>query len=299
VFLFLSLLLAMACVLPGSAKVLAHPKMRKSAAHFRIPWPGYRLIGVAELAGGATAIKVPVPQPKRDHVRRPDHPAGGQQPGRVMREQLVTGQDVHHQPDGGQQAHHSDKRDDQAGDDPQPSSLPVDPARVPGEISTASSASSTTGTTQAGCTRYRPGSATCRPATTMIALATGHQCSPRSAAGAIPAAGWRAGFRHVAILHDDRAEREPGPSCPGDLPSAVRAARWGQSRAHENKRQAQCPDRSGFGRARRLARDPAPARRSRGHGTSAAQHPAGLTKVRAAVDGADRRPVSGAGDDDG
>jgi hypothetical protein len=101
--------------------------------------------------------------------------------------------------------------------------------RVPGEISTASGAS-TTGTTQAGCTRYRPGSATCRPATAMIALATGHQCSPRSAAGAIPAAGWRAGFRHVAILHNDRAEREPGPSCPGDLPSAVRAARWGQSR---------------------------------------------------------------------
>ena len=166
--------------------------------------------------------------------------------------------------------------------------------RVPGEISTASGAS-TTGTTQAGCTRYRPGSATCRPATAMIALATGHQCSPRSAAGAIPAAGWRAGFRHVAILQNDGAEREPGPSCPGALPSAVRAARWGQSRAHENKRQAQCPDRSGFGRARRLARDPAPARRSRGHGTSAARHPAGLTKVHAAVDGAGRRLVSGFG----
>lgn len=36
-----------------------------------------------------------------------------------------------------------------------------------------------------------------------------------------------------------------------------------------------------------------------GEATTAAQHPAGLTKVHAAVDGADRRPVSGAGDDDG
>jgi hypothetical protein len=145
----------------------------------------------------ATAIKVPVPQPKRDPVRRPDHTAGGQQPGRVMREQLVTGQDVHHQPDGGQQARHSDKRDDQAGDGPQPSSLPVDPARVPGEISTASSASSTTGTTQAGCTRYRPGSATCRPATAMIAVAPapvltpfGSRCHPGCGlAGRLPPCG--------------------------------------------------------------------------------------------------------------
>jgi uncharacterized membrane protein YphA (DoxX/SURF4 family) len=50
VFVFLSLLLAAACVLPGSAKLLAHPRMRKAAAHFGIHWRGYRLIGVAELA---------------------------------------------------------------------------------------------------------------------------------------------------------------------------------------------------------------------------------------------------------
>ena len=55
-FLALSLLLAAACVVPGSAKLLAHPKMRKAAAHFRIPWPGYRLIGVAELAAAAGVL---------------------------------------------------------------------------------------------------------------------------------------------------------------------------------------------------------------------------------------------------
>ena len=49
-YLALSLLLAVACAVPGLAKLLAHPKMRKAAAHFRIPWPSYRLIGVAELA---------------------------------------------------------------------------------------------------------------------------------------------------------------------------------------------------------------------------------------------------------
>jgi uncharacterized membrane protein YphA (DoxX/SURF4 family) len=56
-FTALSLLLAAACLLPGLAKVLGHPKMQKSAAHFGIPWRRYRLIGVAELAaaGGVLA----------------------------------------------------------------------------------------------------------------------------------------------------------------------------------------------------------------------------------------------------
>ena len=50
-------------------------------------------------------------------------------------------------------------------------------------IRAASKASRTAGATQGGFTRYLAGSATCRPTTTMIASATGHQCSPRSAAG--------------------------------------------------------------------------------------------------------------------
>jgi uncharacterized membrane protein YphA (DoxX/SURF4 family) len=56
VFVFLSLLLAAACVLPGSAKLLAHPRMRKAAAHFGIPWRRYRLIGIAELAAAAGVL---------------------------------------------------------------------------------------------------------------------------------------------------------------------------------------------------------------------------------------------------
>ena len=55
-FTALSLLLAAACLLPGSAKLLGHPKMQKSAAHFGIPWRHYRLIGVAEVAAGAGVL---------------------------------------------------------------------------------------------------------------------------------------------------------------------------------------------------------------------------------------------------
>jgi hypothetical protein len=57
VFVALSLLLAAACLVPGMAKVLGQPRMRKPAAHFGIPWRGYQLIGVAELAaaGGVLA----------------------------------------------------------------------------------------------------------------------------------------------------------------------------------------------------------------------------------------------------
>ena len=52
-FVTVSLLLVAACLLPAAAKLLSHPKMRQSAAHFGIPWPRYRLIGVAELAAAA------------------------------------------------------------------------------------------------------------------------------------------------------------------------------------------------------------------------------------------------------
>jgi len=52
-FITISLLLAAVCLLPAAGKLLGHPKMRQSAAHFGIVWPRYRLIGVAELAATA------------------------------------------------------------------------------------------------------------------------------------------------------------------------------------------------------------------------------------------------------
>jgi hypothetical protein len=55
-FIAVSLLLATACLVPAAAKLLGHPKMQKSAAHFGIPWRRYRLIGVAELAAAAGVL---------------------------------------------------------------------------------------------------------------------------------------------------------------------------------------------------------------------------------------------------
>jgi uncharacterized membrane protein YphA (DoxX/SURF4 family) len=55
-FVTISLLLAAACLLPAAGKLLGHPRMRRSAAHFGIPWPRYRLIGVAELAAAAGVL---------------------------------------------------------------------------------------------------------------------------------------------------------------------------------------------------------------------------------------------------
>jgi hypothetical protein len=52
-FIAVSLLLATACLVPAAAKLLGHPKMQKSAAHFGIPWRRYRMIGAAELAAAA------------------------------------------------------------------------------------------------------------------------------------------------------------------------------------------------------------------------------------------------------
>jgi len=56
VFIALSLSFAAVCLVPGSAKFLGHPRMRKAAAHYRIPWRGYQLIGVAELAAAAGVL---------------------------------------------------------------------------------------------------------------------------------------------------------------------------------------------------------------------------------------------------
>ena len=55
-FVTVSLLLAAACLLPAAGKLLGHPKMRQSAAHFGIPWNRYRLIGLAELAAAAGVL---------------------------------------------------------------------------------------------------------------------------------------------------------------------------------------------------------------------------------------------------
>jgi uncharacterized membrane protein YphA (DoxX/SURF4 family) len=52
-FVTISLLLAMACLLPAVGKLTGQPTMRQSAEHFGIPWSRYRLIGVAELAAAA------------------------------------------------------------------------------------------------------------------------------------------------------------------------------------------------------------------------------------------------------
>jgi DoxX-like family len=48
-----SLLLAAACLVPAAGKLLGHPKMRRSAAHFGIAWRHYQFIGMAELAAAA------------------------------------------------------------------------------------------------------------------------------------------------------------------------------------------------------------------------------------------------------
>jgi uncharacterized membrane protein YphA (DoxX/SURF4 family) len=55
-FVTLSLLLAAVCLLPAAGKLTGNPKMRQSAAHFGIPWPRYRIIGVAELAATAGVL---------------------------------------------------------------------------------------------------------------------------------------------------------------------------------------------------------------------------------------------------
>jgi len=55
-YIALSILLTAACLVPASAKLLGHPKMQKSAAHFGIPWRRYQLIGVAEVAAGAGVL---------------------------------------------------------------------------------------------------------------------------------------------------------------------------------------------------------------------------------------------------
>lgn len=55
-FLAISLLLAAVCLFPAAGKLLGHPKMQQSAAHFGIGWRQYQLIGAAELAAAAGVL---------------------------------------------------------------------------------------------------------------------------------------------------------------------------------------------------------------------------------------------------
>jgi hypothetical protein len=86
---------------------------------------------------------------------------------------------------------------------------------------------------------------------TMIATAVGHRCSPRAAAAASSFTGRRAGFRPVATLHDDPASREPRSSFPGDVPSAMCAARWAIRSAREGLPGLERPGQPGCGRTGR------------------------------------------------
>ena len=55
-FVVLSALLIVTCLVPAAGKLAGHPKMRHAAAHFGIAWHRYRLIGVAELAAAVGVL---------------------------------------------------------------------------------------------------------------------------------------------------------------------------------------------------------------------------------------------------
>jgi DoxX-like protein len=56
VFIAVSLLFVLICLIPGLPKLLGHPKMRHAAKRFSIPWRRYQLIGVAEVAAAAGGV---------------------------------------------------------------------------------------------------------------------------------------------------------------------------------------------------------------------------------------------------
>ena len=55
-FIAISLLLLLACIVPASTKLAGAPAIQESAAHFGIPWNRYRLISVPELAAAAGVL---------------------------------------------------------------------------------------------------------------------------------------------------------------------------------------------------------------------------------------------------
>jgi len=139
-------------------------------------------------------------------------------------------------------------------------------------IRAASNASNTAGTTHMGFTRYCAGSATCRPAVTRIASATGHQCSPRSAApspdaagvtGGLPSPGGPPAGRRSA--RSGRGPQPPGSASPGADAGpgqlAVRAARLVRPSGWVPDLRLQAPARRRYqtgATSRRLPRQPPP-----------------------------------------
>jgi hypothetical protein len=55
-FIPLSILFVVVCLVPAVPKLLGHQVMRHAAERFGIPWRRYQLIGVAELAAAAGGI---------------------------------------------------------------------------------------------------------------------------------------------------------------------------------------------------------------------------------------------------
>jgi hypothetical protein len=51
-----SVILAVACLLPAAGKLLGNPRMRQSATRFGIPWRKYQSIAIPELAAGASVV---------------------------------------------------------------------------------------------------------------------------------------------------------------------------------------------------------------------------------------------------
>ena len=55
-FLAVSIVLAVACLLPAAGKLLGNSKMRQSATRFGIPWRKYQSIALAEIAAAASVV---------------------------------------------------------------------------------------------------------------------------------------------------------------------------------------------------------------------------------------------------
>ena len=55
-FLTVSIVLAVACLLPAAGKLLGNPKMRQSATRFGIPWRKYQSIALAEIAAATSVV---------------------------------------------------------------------------------------------------------------------------------------------------------------------------------------------------------------------------------------------------
>lgn len=55
-FLTVSIVLAVACLLPAAGKLSGNPKMRQSATRFGIPWRKYQSIALPEIVAAAGVV---------------------------------------------------------------------------------------------------------------------------------------------------------------------------------------------------------------------------------------------------